>query len=134
MLLMSQEVWPGMQGSVLVVKEELIKNHPDLVKKLVRVSQRASNWANQYREEAAEVVARQLQKAGGSLFPIEDADLVSKIEITLKVLLKSMSRLEYTTDIDPVVVQEAIDYVAQLGYIKSSFKAGDILDLSFIKP
>ncbi len=25
MLLMSQEVWPGMQGSVLVVKEELIK-------------------------------------------------------------------------------------------------------------
>ena len=134
MLLMSQEVWPGMQGSVLVVKEELIKNHPDLVKKLVRVSQRATNWANQYREEAAEVVARQLQKAGGSLFPVEDADLVSKIEITLKVLLKSMSRLEYTTDIDPVVVQEAIDYVAQLGYIKSSFKAGDILDLSFIKP
>jgi len=45
-----------------------------------------------------------------------------------------MNRLEYTTDIDPVVVQEAIDYVAQLGYIKSSFKAGDILDLSFIKP
>ena len=134
MLLMSQEVWPGMQGSVLVVKKELIKNHPDLVKKLVRVSQRASNWVNQYREEAAEVVARQLQKAGGSLFPVEDADLVSKIEITLKVLLKSMSRLEYTTDIDPVVVQEAIDYVAQLGYIKSSFKAGDILDLSFIKP
>lgn len=134
MLLMSQEVWPGMQGSVLVVKEELIKNHPDLVKKLVRVSQRASNWVNQYREEAAKVVARQLQKAGGSLFPVEDADLVSKIEITLKVLLKSMSRLEYTTDIDPVVVQEAIDYVAQLGYIKSSFKAGDILDLSFIKP
>jgi len=134
MLLMSQEVWPGMQGSVLVVKEELIKNHPDLVKKLVRVSKRASNWANQYREEAAEVVARQLQKAGGSLFPVEDADLVSKIEITAEVLLKSMSRLEYTTDIDPVVVQEAIDYVAQLGYIKSSFKAGDILDLSFIKP
>jgi NitT/TauT family transport system substrate-binding protein len=134
MLLMSQEVWPGMQGSILVVKEELIKNHPDLVKKLVRVSKRASNWANQYREEAAEVVARQLQKAGGSLFPVEDADLVSKIEITAEVLLKSMSRLEYTTDIDPVVVQEAIDYVAQLGYIKSSFKAGDILDLSFIKP
>lgn len=133
MLLMSQEVWPGMQGSVLVVKEELIKNHPDLVKKLVRVSQRATNWANQYREEAAEVVARQLQKAGGSLFPIEDADLVSKIEITAEVLLRSMHRLEYTTDIDPVVVQEAIDYVAQLGYIKSSFKAEDILDLSFIE-
>jgi NitT/TauT family transport system substrate-binding protein len=41
--------------------------------------------------------------------------------------------LEYTTNIDPAVVQDAIDYVAQLGYIKSSFKAEDILDLSFIK-
>lgn len=133
MLLMSQEVWPGMQGSVLVVKEELIKNHPDLVKKLVRVSQRATNWANQYREEAAEVVARQLQKAGGSLFPVEDADLVSKIEITLKVLLKSMNRLEYTININPLIVQETISYVANLGYIKSSFQAEDILDLSFIE-
>jgi NitT/TauT family transport system substrate-binding protein len=133
MLLMSQEVWPGMQGSVLVVKEELIKNHPDLVKKLVRVSQRATNWANQYREEAAEVVARQLQKAGGSLFPVEDADLVSKIEITLKVLLKSMNRLEYTININPLIVQETINYVANLGYIKSSFQAEDILNLSFIE-
>ncbi len=133
MLLMSQEVWPEMQGSVLVVKEELIKNHPDLVKKLVRVSQRATNWANQYREEAAEVVARQLQKAGGSLFPVEDADLVSKIEITLKVLLKSMNRLEYTININPLIVQETINYVANLGYIKSSFQAEDILDLSFIE-
>jgi NitT/TauT family transport system substrate-binding protein len=133
MLLMSQEVWPGMQGSVLVVKEELIKNHPDLVKKLVRVSQRATNWANQYREEAAEVVARQLQNAGGSLFPVEDADLVSKTEITLKVLLKSMNRLEYTININPLIVQETINYVANLGYIKSSFPAEDILDLSFIE-
>jgi len=41
--------------------------------------------------------------------------------------------LEYTTDIDLAVVQEAIDYVAELGYIRSSFKAEDILDLSFIK-
>jgi NitT/TauT family transport system substrate-binding protein len=133
MLLMSQEVWPGMQGSVLVVKEELIKNHPDLVKKLVRVSKRATNWANQYPQEAAEVVARQLQKAGGSLFPVEDADLVSKIEITAEVLLKSMSRLEYTININPLIVQETINYVANLGYIKSSFQAEDILNLSFIE-
>jgi len=133
MLLMSQEVWPEMQGSVLVVKEELIKNHPDLVKKLVRVSKRTSNWVNQYPQEAAEIVTRQLQKAGGSLFPVEDAALVSKIEITLKVLLKSMNRLEYTININPLIVQETINYVANLGYIKSSFQAEDILDLSFIE-
>jgi len=133
MLLMSQEVWPEMQGSVLVIKEELIKDHPDLVKKLVRVSKRASDWTNQHPQEAAEVVARQLQAAGGSLFPVKVADIATKIEITPEVLLRSMNRLEYTTDIDPAVVQETINYIVHLGYIKNSFKAGDILDLSFIE-
>jgi len=133
MLLMSQDVWPEMQGSVLVVKEELIRDHPEVVEKLVKISQRATDWINQYPQEAAEIVARQLQEAGGSLFPVEITDMATKTEITPEVLLRSMNRLEYTTDIDPVVLQEAIDYVARLGYIKSSFKAEDILDLSFIK-
>jgi len=133
MLLMSQEVWPGMQGSVLVIKEELIRDHPEIVEKLVKISQKATDWINQHPQEAAEVMARQLQKAGGSLFPVEDADLVSKIEITAEVLLKSMNRLEYTININPLIVQETINYVANLGYIKSSFQAEDILDLSFIE-
>jgi len=134
MLLISQDVWPEMQGSVLVVKEELIRDHPEVVEKLVKISQRATDWINQYPQEAAEIVARQLREAGGSLFPVEIADIATKTEITPEVLLRSMNRLEYTTDIDPAVVQEAIDYVTQLGYIRSSFKAEDILDSSFIKP
>lgn len=134
MLLMSQDVWPEMQGSVLVVKEELIRDHPEVVEKLIKISQRATDWINQYPQEAAEIVARQLQEAGGSLFPVEITDMATKTEITPEVLLRSMNRLEYTTDIDFAVIQDAIDYVARLGYIKGSFKAEDILDLSFIKP
>jgi NitT/TauT family transport system substrate-binding protein len=134
MLLMSQDVWPEMQGSVLVVKEELARDHPEIIEKLVRISQKATDWINQHPQEAAKIVARQLQEAGGSLFPAEIADIAAQTEMTPEVLLKSMDRLEYTTDIGPVVVQEAIDYVTQLGYLKSSFQSGDILDLSFIKP
>ena len=133
MLLMSQDVWPEMQGSVLVVKDELIRDHPEVVEKLVKISQKATDWINQHPQEAAEIVARQLREAGGSLFPVEIADVATKAEITPEVLLRSMNRLEYTTDIDPAVVQDAIDYVARLGYIRSSFKVGDILDLSFTK-
>jgi len=134
MLLMSQEIWPEMQGSVLVVKEELIRDRPEVVKKLVKISQRANDWINQCPQASAEIVARQLREAGENLFPVEIASIATKTEITPEVLLKSMNRLEYTIDIDPAVVQEAIDYVARLGYIRSSFKAEDILDLSFIKP
>lgn len=133
MLLVSQEIWPEMQGSVLVVKEELIRDHPEVVEKLVKISQKATDWINQHPQEAAEIVARQLQESGGSLFPVEIANIATRAKITSEVLLRSMNRLEYTTDIDPAVVRNVIDYVAHLGYIKSSFKAEDILDLSFIK-
>ncbi|MBA7568610.1 ABC transporter substrate-binding protein [Candidatus Atribacteria bacterium 1244-E10-H5-B2] len=133
MLLMSQEVWPEMQGSVLVVKEELIRDHPEIVEKLVKISQKATDWINQHPQEAAKIVARRLQEAGGSLFPVEIADVATKVEITPEVLLKSMNRLKYTTDINLAVIQDAINYVAHLGYIKNRIKAEDILDLSFIK-
>jgi NitT/TauT family transport system substrate-binding protein len=133
MLLISQDVWPEMQGGVLVVKEDLIRNHPDIVESLVKVSQKATDWANQHPQEAAEIVARQLQSAGGNLFPAEVAKIATNLEITPEVLSRSMGRLEYTTDIDPKVIQETIDYLAELGYIKSSFNAENILDLSFLK-
>ena len=43
-----------------------------------------------------------------------------------------MRRMEYTIDIDPEIIQGTIDYIAELGYIKSGFNAGDILDLRFL--
>lgn len=133
MLLMTQDVWPEMQGSVLIVKEELINNHPDVVQKLIKVSQKATDWINQYPDEAAEVTARQLGTVGEGVFPSEAAGVSAQLEITPDVLFRSMTRLEYTTAIDPEVVQQTIDYLAELGYIKSSFAAEDILDLSFIE-
>jgi NitT/TauT family transport system substrate-binding protein len=98
MLLVSQEVWSEMQGSVLVVKEELIRDYPEVVEKLVKISQKATDWINQHPQEAAEIVARQLQEAGGSLFPVEIADVATKAGITSEVLLKSMSRKENCWD------------------------------------
>ncbi len=44
MLLTSQDIWPEVQGSVLVVKEELLEEHPEVVSKLVGTSQRATDW------------------------------------------------------------------------------------------
>jgi len=132
MLLMSQDVWSEMQGSVLVVKEDLINEYPELVRNLVEISQRATDWCNRYPEEAAEVVARQLQAAGTEVLPVEVADTASSFAITPEVLLRSMQRMEFTTNIDPEMVQSTIDYIAGLGYIKSSFSAGDILDLRFL--
>jgi NitT/TauT family transport system substrate-binding protein len=132
-LLLSQDIWPDMQGSVLVVKQDLIDNHPEIVACLVELTDRANQWANDHPDEAAEVVARQLGGVGSGLFPVEVADVVTQLEITPEVLLRSMARLDYTTAIDAETVQNVIDYVAELGYINASFDANQILDLSFLE-
>ena len=77
-------------------------------------------------------MARQLQATAGE-FPSDAPEGVYELEITPQLLLKSMSRLEYTTSLDPAEVQATIDYIAGLGYIKSSFNAEDILDLRFLE-
>ncbi len=132
MLLSSQDVWPGMQGSVLIVKEELIKNNPEIVRKLVRITVKATAWINQHKEEAASVMAAQLRMSGDKVFPIEAAQAAAKLDISSTVVRRSMGRLEYTTDIDPKTVQESIDFAVGQGYIRTSINAGDILDLRFL--
>jgi NitT/TauT family transport system substrate-binding protein len=132
MILMSQDIWPDMEGSVLVVKQSLLNNNPDVVEKLVKVTQKATNWSNENPEEAAVIMARQLGGVGSSLQPVEIADVVGQLEITPQALLRSMDRLDYTTDIAPSMVQDTIDYLVGLGYIKDSFDAAEILDLRYL--
>jgi NitT/TauT family transport system substrate-binding protein len=133
MMLLSQDIWLGMQGSVLVVKQDLLDGHPEIVVKLVRVTQEATDWTNGNPDEAAVIMARQLGGVGSDLLLAEVADVVSQLEITPQVLLRSMERLDYTTDVEPDVVQGTIDYLVELGYIKQSFDAAEILDLRYLK-
>ncbi len=130
MLLTARDLWPRMQGSVLVVKEELIREHPEKVRALVRVTRNATDWINRHPRESAQILARQLSLTGEKVFPVKAA---AGFEIDPETLKTSMSRMEYTTSIDPGMVQDVIDYMLRLGYLKKGFKAKDILDLEFMK-
>jgi len=132
MLIRSQDLWSGMQGDVLVVRAELIRNNPALVERLVKVTQRATAWVNEYPDEAAEIMAEQLQVAGEKMFLNKEAESTMNLEVTPKIISRSMDRIEYSTDINPEVVQDTIDYMVELGYIKSGFNAEDILDLRYL--
>ncbi|RLB36633.1 MAG: nitrate ABC transporter substrate-binding protein [Deltaproteobacteria bacterium] len=132
MLLTARDLWPNMQGSVLVVKEGLIERQPEAVQKLVEVTRSATQWINSNRDEAAAILARQLSAAQRHIFPTKAARSVSSLQITPRVLLKSMARLEYETNIADQGVQDIIDYVARLGYIAAPFPAHHILDLRFV--
>ena len=114
MLIKSQDLWRDMQGSVIVVKTDLIENDPETVRKLVRVTQKATDWVNENPDRTSLILANVL-------------------DTKTEVINKSMSRLNYTTDIDAESVQETIDYMAKLGYIEEGLKAEDILDTRFLR-
>ena len=113
MLIESKDLWHDMQGSVLVVKTDLIENDPETVRKLVRVTEKATAWVNENPEAAAGILAKEL-------------------DTSQEVIIRSMSRLKLTTEIDPVSVQEMIDYMVGLGYIETRIEADDILDTRFL--
>jgi NitT/TauT family transport system substrate-binding protein len=133
MLLSAREVWPGMQGSVLVVKEELIRESPDLVRDLVEVNAEATRWILGHPGEASRTLARVLSVEGGAFVPAGVATLSDQLEMNAETMLRSMQRLEYATAISEEDVQEVIDYAVELGYIKESFPAADIMDTRFLQ-
>ena len=122
-----------MQGDVLVVRTELIEKSPDLVRRLVEVTQRATAWINEHPEETAEIMAGQLQVAGEKIFLAKEAETNANLKITPGIISRSMDRVEYAIDIEPTVVQDTIDYMAGLGYIEEGLKAADILDLRYLQ-
>lgn len=132
MLLTAQDVWPKMQGSVLAVRQDLMADHPDVVRKLVDLLVRANELIYKNPRNAAEIVCRQMKLSNASM---GNKPLNSNISATITpdILERSMARLEYGIALDPESVQGVIDFMAELGYIRKKFAAEDILDLRFLK-
>ncbi|MGC8907907.1 MAG: ABC transporter substrate-binding protein [Desulfomonilaceae bacterium] len=131
-LLTAEDVWPGMQGSVLAVMDQLIKTRPDAVRKLVAITFRATRWIEENPHQAAELMAAELQVAGENFFPVELAKPVSQLLVTPETMLRSMERLKYTNGVELAAVQEQIDFARRHGYIRQPLNASDMVDLSFL--
>jgi NitT/TauT family transport system substrate-binding protein len=57
MLLTSRDIWPNMQGSILVIKEDLLQDHPEPVKRLVKLTRKSTKWINRNKDSASAIVA-----------------------------------------------------------------------------
>ena len=52
-----EEIWPKFICNVMIVREELIRSHPEWVRKLVSRAARSGFWARSHSEEAARLAA-----------------------------------------------------------------------------
>jgi NitT/TauT family transport system substrate-binding protein len=127
MLLTSQDIWPGMIGSVLVVSKSLIESDPETVEKLIAINEKAIQWINKNPEEASKIVARHLSGLSGKSNARDLSQGSFASDVTEKVIRRSMSRLVYTTKVDPKEVQQTINYLDNMGYLQRKIQAQDIL-------
>ncbi|NLC51580.1 MAG: ABC transporter substrate-binding protein [Firmicutes bacterium] len=130
MIIKGQDLWPDMQGSVLVVTEDFYINNPEKSEELYRITDRACRFINEHPREAAAIVADKLNVLKDTLEDI-DLDQIAKgqdsLSATSAVIEQSMQNLDYTTAIDSDHIQQVINYVYELGYIKQAFPAEEII-------
>lgn len=126
MLLSSADVWPDMQGSVLVVTQNLVNNQPQTVEKLKEINEKSIKLINENPQEAATIVAQNLN-INQSMVKDETQSPEANLEVTTELVAESMANLKSTPDINVQEVQAVIDKMYALGYLTKSFDAQEIM-------
>ncbi len=133
-LLTAKDLWSDMQGSVLVVTDDLIKNHPAIVKKLVKVTEKSIEYIHKNPSEASRIVAEELTIAGKKILPLKVSKIAEELTITPESIKRALfEKMICTPNIDIKMVQEEINYMHKLGYLKETFDAEEIMDLKFLR-
>lgn len=114
----ARDIWPNFISCALVVHEDLIKDHPEIVSDLVRGIAQSGVWAESHRAEAAKLVApyyRQNEK------------------VLNYVLTSSPHRVSYIqltpSDQD---MQQIGDMAVKMGLLKKKINLKELIDLDFI--
>jgi NitT/TauT family transport system substrate-binding protein len=114
----ARDIWPNFISCALVVHEDLIKEHPEIVRDLVRGIAQSGAWAETHRAEAAKLVA-----------PYYRQD-----EKVLNYVLTSEPRRVSYVQLTPTEqdFQQIQDMGIKLGFLKKRIPVSDYLDLDFI--
>jgi len=114
----AKDIWPRFISCVLVVRDELIAEHPEIVQDLVRGIAESGEWAERNRLEAARVAAPYFR---------QDQKLLEY------VLTQPPDRVSYRhltpTDED---LQQIMTYAIKAGILKGPIDFKDIVDRRFI--
>lgn len=127
LLIRAQDVWPQMQGSVLVVTDKLLRDNPRAVSQLEEITSRATRYINENKKEAAASVAERLNLFLGMTELKDRSGDLALFQVDSTMIYRSFSNASYDTSVEEAEVQKVIDMLYRLGYIKESFAAKEIL-------
>lgn len=112
----SGEMYPNHTCCVLVVSGKMIREHPEIVREIVKINNKAVEYNKQNPDEAAQIYA-------------------TRIGDKLDIVKASLNEWDGNWDSDPnLIVEPVLDYAKiqyELGYIKAPLTKDQIFDLSF---
>ncbi len=112
----SGEMYPNHTCCVLVVSGKLIREHPEIVRQIIKTNDKAVAWNQQNLDEAAQIFST---KTGASLADVK----------------ASLAEWDGSWASDPnVIVEPVLDYAKiqyELGFIKKPLTKDEIFDLTF---
>lgn len=114
----ARDIWPNFISCALVVHEDLIRDHPEIVKDLVRGIAQSGAWAETHRAEAAKLASpyyRQDEKVLNYVLT-SDPHRVSYVQLT-------------PTDED---LQQIQDMGLKMGLLKKRIPMREIIDRDFV--
>ncbi|MBB6050934.1 ABC transporter substrate-binding protein [Armatimonas rosea] len=113
----AKDIWPQFISCVLVVRDDLAKEKPEVVKDLVRGIAQSGEWAETHRDEAAKVAAPKFKQK----------------EQIIKFVLNDPGRVSYRqlTPSDPEM-QKIVEMAVKAKILKAPLPLTDFLDRSFI--
>jgi len=112
----SGEMYPNHTCCVLVVSGKLIREHPEIVRQIIKTNDKAVAWNQQNLDEAAQIYST---KTGASLADVK----------------ASLTEWDGSWASDPnVIVEPVLEYAKiqyELGFIKKPLTKEEIFDLTF---
>ncbi|MFY9800367.1 MAG: ABC transporter substrate-binding protein [Methanoregula sp.] len=112
----SGEMYPNHTCCVLVVSGKLIREHPEIVRQIIKTNDKAVAWNQQNLDEAAQIYST---RTGASLADVK----------------ASLTEWDGSWASDPnVIVEPVLDYAKiqyELGFIKKPLTKDEIFDLTF---
>ena len=101
-----QMPWEGKLPATLVVStNNFIDNNPELMDNFIKAHQQAVDYINNNPKQSSKILQQEIKN-------------ITRQELSLNIIERSMERTNITSELDSSVVQKLADLSAELGFIK----------------
>jgi len=121
-ILSAYHIWLGMPGSVIVVKEELLKKEPSLYERLRSITQTSIAFIKENPQQSEKLMLEALTE----IIPVEVFDRGLFLP-SQEVIRRAILRCEYQEGLDVKKIREVIQFMNELGYLRKVPKPEELL-------